>query len=255
MLAIVAAFREEVSDYLNRWKFHVVDQDDHLRFYYRSRLMPDVVVVQGGPGRQKAVDATEQMIDRYNPDFLISAGFAGSVQEDIHTGHLFVCDKLLSIEGPAPLWKSDSAHERFPENVNVINDLMENTDMHSNEYSFSGCMSVPELVSGSHMKKWLGSTFPISIIDMESYWVSEAADSHGIPHVVVRSVFDPLGQTLSSFVGKVMDYNSKRRWRHVLNHIVKNPTEIPNLIKLTNQAKTARLSLGRILECLTQKIT
>ena len=253
MLAIVAAFREEVSDYLNRWRFREVDQDNHLRFYYRSRLVPDVVVVQGGPGKQNAVGATEQLIDRYNPDFLISAGFAGSVQEDIQTGHLFVCDKLLSIEGPAPLWQSDSAHERLPGDTNVINDIMESTDMDSNEYSFCACMSVPELVSGSHMKEWLGSTFPISIIDMESYWVSEAAASHGIPHVVVRTVFDPLGQTLPSFVGKAMDYNYKRRWLYILNHIAKNPTEIPYLIKLAQQAKVARLSLRRMLDCLTQK--
>ena len=97
MRAIVAAFREEIRDYLKRGKFRVADRDDSLRFYYQSRLVPEVVVVEGGPGKQRAVDATEQLIERYNPDLIISAGFAGSVQEGIKTGDLFICDRLLSM--------------------------------------------------------------------------------------------------------------------------------------------------------------
>ena len=252
MWAIVAAFREEVRDYLKRGKFRVADRDDSLRFYYQSRLVPEVVVVEGGPGRQRAVDATEQLIERYNPDFIISAGFAGSVLEGINTGDLFICDRLLSIEGPAPFWRSDSVQERSPGDVNMVVDLKEDANDPHQKHSTCGCMSVPELVSGSSMKEWIGATFPVSIIDMESYWVSETAAANGIPHVVVRSVLDPLEQTLPAFVGKAMDDKGNRSWSRVVKYIVKKPTEVPELVRLARQTRVARASLGGFLARLSQ---
>jgi len=253
LLAIVAAFREEVRDYLKRGKFRAVAQDDSLRFYYQSQLKPEVVVVEGGPGRQRAVDATKQLIERYKPDFLISAGFAGGVQAGINTGDLFICDRLLSIEGPAPFWRPDSVEERSPGDVNMVNDLIEDTDDLHQKYAICGCMSVPELVSGSSMKEWIGATFPVSIIDMESYWVSETAAANGIPHVVVRSVLDPLEQTLPAFVGKAMSDKGNRSWARVVKYIAKKPTEMPELIHLASQARVARSSLGGFLARLSQK--
>ena len=254
MLAIVVAFKEEVKDYLKRGKFRVVAREDSLRFYYQSQLTPDVVVVEGGAGKQRAVDATEQLIERYNPELLVSAGFAGGVQAGVNTGDLFICDRLMSIEGPAPFWQADSVQERSPGDANMVDDLIttDNENTHQ-EFAFGGCMSVPELVSGSSMKEWIGATFPVSIIDMESYWVSETASAHGIPHVVVRSVLDPLGQTLPAFVGKAVDDKGNRSWGRVVNYLAMNPTDTPKLIHLANQVKIARASLGGLLTRLSPK--
>jgi len=97
------------------------------------------------------------------------------------------------------------------------------------------------------MKAWIGATFPVGIIDMESYWVSEVAVAHGIRHMIVRSVLDPLEQTLPAFVGKAVDDESKRRWTHAVRYLATNPTHMPRLVRLAMQTRVARASLGRFL--------
>ena len=250
VLAIIAAFHQEVSDYLKNSRFSVSDQRDYLRLY-RSDLKPDVVVVEGGIGREKAEEATKLAIERYRPDYIVCAGFAGGVREGVKVGDLFLCDKLYSLEGPAPFWRPDSAGQRSIEELDAIGDLVDSGEGNTEDYSLCGCMSVPELASGANMKAWIGSTFPVRIIDMESYWVCETAASHGVRHMVVRSVLDPLEQTLPAFVGKAVDDESNRQWTKAVRYLVANPTHMPRLMSLLRQTRIARASLGRFLEALS----
>ena len=249
MLAIVAAFHEEVKDYLKRGHFQVAARDDYLRFY-QSSSGPQVVV-EGGLGRERAEEATRQLIDRYKPGFIICAGFAGAVREGIKVGDLFICDRLMSIDGPAPLWRSEDVKEHSIDNAALVDNLVKGQTDPENahqEYALGGCLSVPELVPSRSTKEWIGSTFSVDIIDMESYWVSEIAAAHGIPHAVVRSVLDTMEQTLPVFVGAAV--HKGKRWGHAVKYMLANPTEAPKLITLASQARIARASLGRFLATL-----
>ena len=241
----MAAFREEVSPYLRGGRFRVASRDGALRFY-ESDLQPGVVVVEGGAGRERAEEATNQVIKRYAPDFIVSAGFAGAVEPGLRPGDLFVCDRLMSIEGPAAVWRADSVMER-----SLANDSRYSLEAAEREgaegYPRCGCLSVPEFVSGGDMKEWIGSTFPVSIVDMESYWVSEVADAHHVRHVVVRSVLDPADQTLPPFVGHTVRDETGGRWGRAAKYLASHPAEAPTMIRLAMQSRTAGASLARFL--------
>ena len=254
MLAIIAAFHQEVSDYLENGRFSVADQHDHLRLY-RSDVKPHVVVIEGGIGREKAEEATTLAIEKYRPDYIVCAGFAGGVREDAKVGDLFLCDKLYSLEGPAPFWQPDSASERSVEELDARSDLMDSLDGSTEAYTVCGCMSVPQLASGAKMKAWIGANFPVRIIDMESYWVSETAAAHGVRHLIVRSVLDPLGQTLPAFIGKAINDESNRHWIKAVRYLVANPTHAPRLMSLARQTRVARAALGRFLGTLSPAST
>ena len=249
MLAIVAALKEEVKSYLREGDFRTVARDRFLRFY-QSPSEPEVVVVEGGLGRQRAEEAATQVVDRYRPDVIVSAGFAGGVRAGLSPGDLFVCSKLMAVEGPAVLWRRDAASERPLLNLDILEQLTKDTGPRE-EYEVCGCLSVPGLVSTSSMKAWIGETFQVSIIDMESYWVSEKAGAYGIPHVVVRSVLDPVEQTLPGFVGQMMgDDVDARMWERAVKYVVTKPMETPKLLQLASQVKVAGASLGRFLDTL-----
>ncbi len=246
MLAIVAAFKEEVSPYLRDGGFRAAGCEGVLRFY-ESDQTPGVVVVEGGAGRERAEEATGQVIRRYAPDFIVSAGFAGAVRPELRPGDLFVCDRLMSIEGPAALWRADSVRERSLAEEDSRYSLSAALEGAAMDYPRCGCLSVPEFVSGGDMKEWVGSTFPVSIVDMESYWVSEVADAHDIRHVVVRSVLDPADQTLPPFVGHTVRNETGGRWGRAARYLAAHPTETPTMIRLAMQSRVAGASLARFL--------
>lgn len=246
MIAIVVAFRDEIKEYIRREGFRVVESRHPLRFY-RSVTRPKVVVVEGGAGRLRAEDATSQAIERYRPDAIVSAGFAGGAKPGLKSGDLFICDRLLSVEGPAESWGFDVASERVVEKVGL---LVEG----SHGYDCCGCLTVPQLVSKSSMKAWIGATFPVGLVDMESYWVSATAVAHGIPHLAVRSVLDPMEESLPSFVEDAVGAEGEGIVWRAFRHIFKRPAEIPRLARLAGQARAARASLCGLLESLTSDV-
>ena len=255
LLGIVVAFKEEVNDYLKRLKFRVTAQESGLKLYQSPRE-PDVVIVQGGVGRHRAQQATRLLAENFEPEFIIGAGFSGGVQQGLSPGDLFLCNRLLSLEGPAALWTADDAEEQ-PLDYAILEDRFIKDDSGNRpRYVLGGCLSVPEFVSGSSMKAWIGATFPVSIIDMESYWVSETARELGVPHAIVRSVLDPVQQTLPPFVGAAVDNEDRRSWTSAAKYIASKPGELPRLVHLASQVRVARSSLCEFLaELKTQNDT
>ncbi len=249
MLGIIAAFKEEVEDYLREGRFKMVDRVDSISFY-QSISAPDVTVAVGGIGKDRAEAATGLLIDRYPPSYIVCAGFAGGVREGIGPGDLFLCDRLYSLEGPATFWGLDTAEERSVGDAAVINHLTKTAGDGDVNYKVAGCLSVPDLASGSLMKGWIGDNFPVDIIDMESYWVSKAAAAEGIRHVVVRSVLDPLEQTLPAFVGEAFDDSNRRRWVRAAGYVMRRPREASTMLRLAKQSGVASASLGGLLSTL-----
>ena len=252
-LAVVTAFKEEVKDYLKTGRFRVAAREGQIQLY-RSSSQAGVVVAVGAVGRKRAEEATIHLIERFQPGLIVSAGFAAGVQPGLNAGDIVLCDRLLSIEGPAPLWDPDAARERSLTDLSVLGRLTDGIGGTPGRPLFAGCLSVPEFVPSSSTKAWIGEIFPVSIIDMESYWVSETAASYGISHAVVRCVLDPVEQTLPRFVSGVVGGPQWRRWDRTLRYLLTRPSEIPRLIHLARAAAVARASLSEFLTKLTSAL-
>ena len=246
MLAVVAAFKEEINDYLKAGGFRVAERSEFIRFY-RSSEVTNVVVAVGGVGKQRAQAAAKQLIESYSPECVISVGFAGGVQSGLKPGDLFVCDKLMSIEGPAAFWRVDNSQELPPLPVTSLDMLAWDAEESRQKYAYCGCLTIPQFASSSSIKAWLGNVFPVSIIDMESYWVAETAISHSIPHAVIRAVLDPVDETLPPFITETVGDGGVRTWERALKYVVTKPTRTPKLISLAVRVKAAGASLSDLL--------
>ena len=252
MLAIIAAFKEEVDGYLSNRGFKVVTREKRLRFYESSQE-PNVVVVDGALGKRRAQEATEAVVERHMPDYIVSAGFAGGTREGLQPGDLFVCNRLMAMEGAASMWGTQGTSDRPLLELDPPEWVPENGEAAQWNFEYSGCMSIPQVVSNTQMKTWIGATYPVSVIDMESFWVSEAAEAHGRPHMVVRSVFDPLEQTLPRFVGEAVSKGGTHKWMHAIRYLASNPTDTVHLLHLSQQVKATSASLGRFLARLVRR--
>ena len=247
MLAILTALREELTDYLAAGAFKRTATAQSIR-YYQSEAQPDVVVVEGGMGRERAETATEEVIERFEPDIIISAGFAGAVKAELQPGDLLVCDMLMSLDGPAALWGPDISQTQRSVDGALMERLLGEPDGPRSEYAHGGCLSVSTFVPSSPLKGWIGEHFPVRVIDMESYWVGETAARCGVAHMAVRSVLDTMEQDLPPFIGQEAATADHHRWYRALRYMVANPFDTRRLLQMRRQARIASASLGRLLE-------
>ena len=252
MIAVIAALKDEIADYIANRGFMLDGRTDTARFY-RSPDERNVVVVQGGVGRTRAEEATRQVVMRFGPELVVATGFAGGVVPGLSTGDLLVCQKVWAVEGPPAEWSPDVAESHALLGQEPFEHLVSNSHSASPRYVRGDCLSVPNVVSSSLMKGSIGKRFPVSAIDMESFWISRTADQHGIPTAVVKSLLDPLEQSLPSFVDGVAANGGDQRWRRALGYALARPSEIPKMVHLAVQVRVARASLAAFLAKLSSR--
>ena len=249
-VAIVAAVQEEVGDFIDKGGFELTERTESTRFYVSSSR-PNVGVAVGGIGKASAQEATRRVVEMYRPERLISAGFAGGVRLGMESGQIILCDRLWAVEGPPTDWTPQKAASMSLSQENGDDGVTRLLDAAGIAYSRGGCLTVSRIVFDSPTKARIGAGFPVSIVDMESFWVSQMAEQHHLPSLVVRAVLDPLEQTLPSFVGKAAAKGADGRWRHALRYALERPMEIPTLIRIAGQARAARSSLTDVLTAVT----
>ena len=245
MLAIVAAFKDEISEYLSRGRYQVTATEGRLRIY-QSELIPEVVVSEGGVGRELAQRGTRQLVERFRPDVVISAGFAGGARTGANTGEAFFCDRLVAVDGPLYLWEKSEAVEHLDRVL--LDRIMANIPGAGEEYQLGACLTVPQFISNSSMKAWLGRTFEVRLIDMESYWVNEAARGAGVPQLSVKVMLDPVEETVPGFVGDTLSRSRAYRVFRGAAYMAANPLETREIFRLARQVKRSKTALANFLD-------
>ena len=237
MLGIVAAFKEEVSEYIARGRFRLVERSGPYRFY-RARRGPAAALALGAVGKSGAREATQHLLENYSPSLVVSAGFAGAVRPDLNTGDVFACDRVLSMEGPPASWTVENANERL---------LSQVSSAAGNGAQSMGCVSVSQFVRSTPMKAWLGKVLRVGVIDLESYWVTDVAAAHDVPHAVVRVVLDRMDRAMPDFLADSMRPGAGSARVKALRYALLRPHRVGGLLRLASQVKLARRSLADYL--------
>jgi adenosylhomocysteine nucleosidase len=82
-------------------------------------------------------------------------------------------------------------------------------------------------------------------VDQESHWVADSAHANQIPFIVVRAIADRAGDNLPAAVLIGLDSSGNPRTGAVIRALLRNPTQLPGLIRVAFQTRTALNSLLR----------
>lgn len=252
MIAIISALTDEIADFLAQGRFRETMITDGIRCF-ESSSERDVAVVVGGIGRERAELATGLAIERYEPDLVVSAGFAGAARRGFSTGDQVVCSRVWSLEGPQGGWSRESARS-----LGVLDGASDSGPAHVLEAmrprpKRADCLSVPRLIADSRAKEWIGTQLPVELIDMEAFWVCQTAARYDAPTIVVKSVFDPVEQTLPWSVAHLAGSGAVARWRAALGIALSRPGQILALVRLAGQAAAARRALAISLRAIASR--
>jgi adenosylhomocysteine nucleosidase len=235
-IGIVVALAIEISPFLDRCEH--VHKYTGGRFVFRGGKLDStrVAVVETGPGAALAARGTRALIDAHHPEWIISAGFSGSLVPTIVQGDLVVGTSIRSHDGRE--LKIDLKFEADPD-----------TGLHA------GPLLTGEKILRTVAEKKLAATKTGCVaVDLESFGVADACREAGQKFLAVRTISDDLSADLPAEALAIFAAQGYKRWGAVAGSLFRRPSSAQDLWTLRNQAVQAAESLAKFLPKLIRSL-
>ena len=193
---------------------------------YESRDLKNAILLRiSGMGQARARAAAESLLSA-KPSIVLSAGFAGALQESVNPGDLVLDASRSDPTVIAPM--EDAARKK-------------KIPFHRGAF-WSG--DRPLMRGGE--KKVMGLKTGAIAVEMEGQSIFLACRERGVPFCAVRAVSDACGQDLPSSIA-ALEPDGKtglRFWKSLAAH----PREWPDLIRLARSSAKAGKNLTAVLK-------
>ena len=202
----------------------------------------DVVVCQTGIGR-RARGAAAAALDRYSPTVVLSAGIAGGLAAGIAVGDVVVCPRIdheshRSLDVDATVYSEEAL---VREAVVLAQELglpvREGASLTVDEIAWTAAEKAAH-------HAWKGH----AIVEMESYWIGEAAVGAGVPFLTVRTISDAAVDEILQFDAMIVREDGTFDQEAYLSHLRDHPE---TATYLATQAERTRLALGNLSKVMT----
>ncbi|MBL8799675.1 MAG: hypothetical protein JNM56_37680 [Planctomycetia bacterium] len=197
-----------------------------------------VLVLETGIGAARTETALTWVLGQpefgkvpYRPKLVLSAGFAGGLQEQLQVGDVLLADEVVDLVGnrwpttwpgelPTTEWRPPIQRGRF--------------------------LSVPQLVGDPSEKRRLGEKYQAAALDMESAHVARMCSKQGIPFGCVRVVSDALATPLSPRLVSLLA-GGRVSWLALAGLLLRAPGSLGELWRLAKDTRFAAGQLGTAL--------
>jgi adenosylhomocysteine nucleosidase len=181
-IGIIAAISQETQALLQRigqWEriplgpFHA----------YRFRLLErDCLLIESGMGIQRAANAARALLAVADPQFFISFGVAGAVEDDLQVGDVVIASKTCILDQgiPGQFYRlasfSDAARRAAAQAL----------ELRGARYYSGTAITTP----GSQIVLQQSQTIEHPVLEMETAGIAQVLEEKGIPLLSVRAISD-----------------------------------------------------------------
>ena len=137
----------------------------------------EVVVVEAGIGAKAAARATAEAIKFYQPRWVVSAGFAGALDENLRRGHILMADEVANQNG-----------ERLAVGMKL---QAAGKGLHVGRL-----LTVGEIIRRAADRRRLAAEHGAVACDMETFGVARACAEQGVRLLSVRIISDAVDDEL-----------------------------------------------------------
>lgn len=163
-----------------------------------------IILVRTGMGKEKAENAANFILNYYSPDIIFSLGVAGGVKKELKLGDIVVVRQHIHSQNQKPL-SSDLKLQ------SSVIELLKEKKIH---FHAGNTLTVSQVISYPRMKKEIGKNFPVSIIEMESYWIASVLNK--TPFLTIRVISDTVDERTPNFNTRLFYFYEWRRIVKVL---------------------------------------
>jgi len=236
-IAILGAVSEEIAGIKRKINIFGRVRLDKSEAWFGKWHGKNIVLVRTGVGRKRAQNTTHQVINKFNPEVIISIGYAGALTEGLNVGDLFVASTILSSE-------SDSKSFEMGDQKNLKwLELAKNTQPPENfKLKVGRLITVDMVVHTPEAKKELRNEFGAEAVEMETLEIALLTCANKIPFISIRGISDAVNHELidsSSFLGSDGEISKLRAGWYVLTH----PKSLKNVFSLRSNTQIATQNL------------
>jgi len=225
MIAVTFSLPAESSGFLNR--LHNRTRSDRngaatIRGKIDNRA---IEIFHTGVGEKVCRQRMARFLQDRQLDCLISAGFAGALNNQLNVGDLLLAQNFSTVE----LSKTRSLLVNLP--IHVAN-----------------LLTVPSMIDSNEERNKIARATGAAAVDMETEFIARACAEHGVPLLSLRVISDTPRQRFPAPAHVL--FNIERQRTSVVRlvlYLLRHPTRLPGLIRFMSQITRARESLTKAL--------
>ena len=228
MIAVTFALPAESSGFLR--SLHNKRRSDRNGIKTVSGKIDDraIEVFHTGVGEKVCRQQMRKFLQDQQFDCLISAGFAGAVDDQLHVGDLLLARNFSTVE------------------LSAARSALSSFSIHT-----ADLLTVPSMIESGEERNKIAQATSAAAVDMETEFIARACAERAIPLLSLRVISDAPREPFPA-PAKVL-FDIERQRTSIMNlglHLLKHPSAIPRLIAFARRGSTARRSLTAALEIL-----
>lgn len=227
-VAVIFALGIEAGPLVDKLQDAASSKRPHLVEHAGTLAGKLAVLAEGGVGQKSAAAAARETIRAYEPKWVISAGFAGSLSNSVQRGHLLMASAVENLAGEAL----------------QIELKMESTPrLHTGKL-----LTVDQIIRTTAEKKSLGEKHQALACDMETFAIAQECSRTNTKFLSVRIISDGLEDELPREVEQLMqEKNFAKQAGLAVHALMKRPGAALDLWKLRDEAHKAADRLAKFL--------
>lgn len=241
-VAILAALSQEVRPFLRRVQARRLSGLDLPAWEFVHKGKKGVAAVSG-MGEAAAEGAAAWLVERYNPQTLISVGFAGALTPEVPPGALVVGQSFRRYE-PAGGEIHETAAPPCPAAPGDLAARLRRAGL----AAFPGTMvTTPVIIHKAGQGRPL-LHLPRPVLDMETHALARAAHQNNLPLVALRAVTDAAGEEIPEFICRAARQGQVPTAGAALAWLAADPRRLAGLVRLWRRSRLAAARLAQALE-------
>jgi adenosylhomocysteine nucleosidase len=183
-----------------------------------------IEVFHTGAGENVCRQRVGKFLQDQHFDYLISAGFAGALNDQLQSGDLLLAKNLSTVR----------TEENFP--------------LSSFQIHMADLLTVPAIIDSREERNKLALTSGAVAVDMETEFIARACAAHGIPVLSLRVISDTPTELFPAPANILFDIERQQtRMLRLATYFFAHPHRVPRLVEFARRIGRARKVLADAL--------
>jgi adenosylhomocysteine nucleosidase len=227
MIAITFALPAESADFvrlLEKPTLNSREGVENVRGHLHGKL---VAVIHTGVGKMICRQRMEVMFRREKFEWLISAGFAGALDQELRVGHLLIAENYSSPKFLAARQLELAADKIF----------------------LGKLATVPRMIESMTQRETLNRRTGAAAVDMETETIAEICQAHDVPMLSLRAISDTADEPFPAPAHVLFDLaKQKTDFVRLGSYLVTHPAALARLNAFRQRIGIARKALTDALD-------